>query len=113
MLMFEAFADEDDDWDDEEDEEEDEDEEEEVSSGNWDYDLFAAKVNRLNYANVHTVVLMTNNATEEDVREFVWMRYDLKTGAVTRGTGNGLISDWRNPDACTPTPKEYIVSVAL
>ena len=113
MLMFEAFADEDDCWDEEEDEEENEDEEEEVSSGNWDYDLFAAKVNRLNYANVHTVVLMTNNATEEDVREFVWMRYDLKTGAVTRGTGNGLISDWRNPDACTPTPKEYIVSVAL
>lgn len=74
---------------------------------------FAAKVNRLNYANVHTVVLMTNNATEEGVREFVWMRYDLKTGAVTRGIGNGLISDWRNPDACTPTPKEYIVSVAL
>ena len=62
MLMFEALADEDDDWDDEEDEEE------EVSSGNWDYDLFAAKVNRLNYANVHTVVLMTNNATDEGAR---------------------------------------------
>ena len=44
--------------------------------------------------------------TEEGVREFDWMRYDLKTGAVTRGTGNDLISDWRNPDACTPTSKE-------
>lgn len=109
MLMFEAFADEDDCWDEEEDGEEDE----EDSSGNWDYDIFAAKVNCLKYSNVRTVVLMTNNATEEGVREFDWMRYDLKNGAVTRGTGNGLISDWRDPDACTPTPKEYISSVAM
>ena len=39
----------------------------------------------LKYSNVRTVVLMTNNATEEGVLEFDWMRYDLKNGAVTMG----------------------------
>lgn len=110
LSMFEAFGDEDDFFDDEE-EEEDED-----SSGNWDYDVFAEKVKRLKYSDIRAVVLMTNDECDGGNRAYTWMRYDLKTGAVTKGTGNGFMgenSDWRDPDTCTPTPKEYIISVAL
>lgn len=108
LSMFEAFGDEDDFFDDEE--------EEEDSSGNWDYDIFAEKVSRLKYSDIRAVVLMTNDECDGGNRAFTWMRYDLKTSAVTKGTGNGFMgenSDWRDSDTCTPTPKEYIISVAL
>ena len=77
--------------------------------------IFELKLLNLEFSDIQSIILMTDNQMENLDREYKWVRYDLQSDSFTKGYGIGsadLSQVYYNPEKCSPSAREFIYSLA-